>query len=456
MTARVLVVDDVLANVKLLQARLSAEYFEVLTAGNGQEALDLLETERVDVVLLDVMMPGMDGFEVCRRIKSEPATMHLPVVMITALDQPTDKIHGLKAGADDFLTKPVDDIGLVTRVRNLARLKALNDEMLLRMSSGAEIGLVAGTGPDRSKAEVGARILVVEDQERAVQRIVAALGKMHTVDVEASPQAALARLGDNAYDLLIVSLALAGADGLRLCGQVRSLERLRHLPIMIIVEDCDEQRLLRALDMGVNDYLMRPVDRHELIARARTQIRRKRHSDYLRNSLNASLELAVTDALTGLFNRRYLETHAKALAEQANAAGSPLSALVVDIDHFKSVNDTHGHAAGDSVLREFAQRLRRNTRGVDLVCRMGGEEFIVVMPDTPLWRARQIAERLRSGVAAEPFRVNAATQITVTASVGLATLETAGEGMDALFSRADQALYAAKREGRNRVVADAA
>jgi two-component system cell cycle response regulator len=456
MTARVLVVDDVLANVKLLQARLSAEYFEVLTACNGHEALELLEIERVDVVLLDVMMPGMDGFEVCRRIKSDPATMHLPVVMITALDQPTDKIHGLRAGADDFLAKPVDDIGLVTRVRNLARLKALNDEMLLRMSSGAEIGLAGGATPDWSRAEAGARILVVEDQERAVQRVVAALSKLHTVDIETEPQAALARLGDATYDLLIASLAFAGADGLRLCSQVRSLERLRHLPIMVVAEPGDEKRLLRALDMGVNDYLVRPVDRHELIARVRTQIRRKRHSDYLRNSLNASLELAVTDALTGLFNRRYLETHTKALAEQARTAGSPLSTLVMDIDHFKSVNDTHGHAAGDSVLREFAQRLRRNTRGVDLVCRMGGEEFIIVMPDTPLWRAQQIAERLRSCVAAEPFRVNAATHVTVTASVGLATLEASGEGMDALFSRADQALYAAKREGRNRVVADAA
>lgn len=457
MTARVLVVDDVLANVKLLQARLSAEYFEVLTACNGQEALELLEAERVDVVLLDVMMPGMDGFEVCRRIKSNTATQHLPVVMITALDQPTDKIHGLRAGADDFLAKPVDDIGLVTRVRNLARLKALNDEMLLRTSSGAEIGLVRGATPDWSKAEAGARILLVEDQERAIQRVVAALSKMHTVDVETEPQAALARLGGGAsYDLLIASLALAGADGLRLCSQVRSLERLRHLPIMAVAEAGDEKRLLRALDMGVNDYLMRPIDRHELIARVRTQIRRKRHSDYLRDSLNASLEQAVTDALTGLFNRRYLDTHAKALFEQARAAASPLSTLVIDIDHFKSVNDTHGHAAGDSVLREFAQRLRRNTRGVDLICRMGGEEFIIVMPDTPLWRARQIAERLRSCIATEPFRINVGTQITVTASVGLATVETSDEGMDALFGRADQALYAAKREGRNRVVADAA
>jgi two-component system cell cycle response regulator len=456
MTARVLVVDDILANVKLLEARLSAEYFEVLTAYNGQDALDLLETERVDVVLLDVMMPGMDGFEVCSRIKRDPRNMHLPVVMITALDQPTDKIQGLRVGADDFLAKPVDDIGLVTRVKNLARLKALNDEMHLRMSSGAEIGLLPGARPDWSKPEVGARILLVEDQERAVQRVVAALSKMHTVDVEIGPQAALARLGDGSYDLLVASLNLAGADGLRLCSQVRSLERLRHLPIMVIAEPADEQRLLRALDMGVNDYLVRPVDRHELIARVRTQVRRKRHSDYLRKSLNASLELAVTDPLTGLFNRRYLDTHAKALAEQASTAGTPLSTLVMDIDHFKSVNDTHGHAAGDSVLREFAQRLRGNTRGIDLVCRLGGEEFIVVMPDTPMWRARQIAERLRSCVASEPFLVGGATKVTVTASVGLATLERPGESMDALFARADQALYAAKREGRNRVVADAA
>ncbi|MBX9591069.1 MAG: PleD family two-component system response regulator [Hyphomonadaceae bacterium] len=456
MTARVLVVDDILANVKLLEARLSAEYFEVLTAHNGREALQVLGAERIDVVLLDVMMPGMDGFEVCRRIKADPRTMHLPVVMITALDQPTDKIQGLRVGADDFLAKPVDDIGLITRVRNLARLKALNDEMLLRMASGAEIGLVPGAGPDLGKAEAGARILLVEDQERAVQRVVAALTRMHTVDQTTEPREALARLGEGACDLLIVSLSLVGADGLRLCSQVRSLERLRHLPIMVVAEPTDEQRLLRALDMGVNDYLIRPIDRHELIARVRTQIRRKRHSDFLRNSLSASLELAVMDALTGLFNRRYLETHAKALTEKASRTGSPLSVLVVDIDHFKSVNDTYGHAAGDSVLREFAQRLRRNTRGVDLVCRMGGEEFIIVMPDTPLWRARQVAERLLSCIAAEPFRVSAATQVPVTASVGLAALEIPGEGMDALFGRADRALYAAKREGRNRVVANAA
>jgi two-component system cell cycle response regulator len=455
MTARVLVVDDILANVKLLQARLSAEYFEVLTAYSGSEALELLEAERMDVILLDVMMPGMDGFEVCRRIKSNPRTTHLPVIMVTALDQPADKIQGLKAGADDFLPKPVDDIALITRVKNLARLKTLNDEMLMRVASGAEIGLLPGVGIDWTKAESGARILLVEDQERAVHRVVAALTKMHAIDVETDLQAALLHLGDQPYDLLIVSLTLAGADGLRLCSQVRSLERIRSLPIIVVAEGADETRLLRALDMGVNDYLTRPIDRHELLARVRTQIRRKRHADYLRASLNESVEFAVTDALTGLFNRRYLDVHLKTLAEQAKDTGRPLSVLLTDIDHFKSVNETYGHPAGDGVLREFAERLRRNTRGVDLACRMGGEEFIIVMPDTPLEQARHVADRVCACIAAEPFRAGGA-QLDVTASVGVATLADPQESMDALFHRADQALYAAKRNGRNRVVADAA
>lgn len=456
MTGRVLVVDDILANVKLLEARLSAEYFDVLTAYSGAEALEILQIERVDVVLLDVMMPAMDGFEVCRRIKASPKTMHVPVVMVTALDQTADKVQGLEAGADDFLTKPVDDIALVTRVKNLARLKTLNDEMLLRVATGAAIGIVAGGIPLLSKAESAGRILLVEDQERVADRMRAALSHIHQVDIESNLQAALLRLGNKAYDLLIVSLNLVEADGLRLCSQVRALERTRRLPIVVVVQPGEETRLLRALDMGVNDYLTRPVDRNELLARVRTQIKRKRHSDYLRDSLEESVELAVTDPLTGLHNRRYMETHLKALTEQARASGRSLSLLFADVDNFKSINDTHGHDAGDRVLRELAARMRRNTRNIDLTCRVGGEEFVVVMPDTGLERAAQVGERLRACIAAEPFQANGDTRLEVTASVGVATLDGPHDSPEALLKRADQALYVAKRGGRNRVVADAA
>ena len=456
MTGRVLVVDDILANVKLLDARLTAEYFEVLTAFSGEEALAVLRAERVDVVLLDVMMPGMDGFEVCRRIKASPKTTHVPVVMVTALDQTSDKVQGLEAGADDFITKPVDDIALVTRVKNLARLKTLNDEMMLRMATGAQIGALPGSSLTWPKTESGGRILLVEDNERVARLVVSVLGKLHQVDVEPDLPTALARLGEAQYDVLIVSLNLAGADGLRLCSQVRSLERTRHLPIVVVVQPGEDARLLRALDMGVNDYLTRPVDRNELLARVRTQIKRKRHSDYLRDRLEESVELAVTDALTGLHNRRYMETHLSALAEQAENTGRPLSLVVVDIDNFKSINDTYGHEAGDRVLRQFAARFRRNTRSIDLACRFGGEEFVIVMPDSGLEPARQMGERLRECIAAEPFQADGEIWITVTASVGVATLDQPQGSLEALFRRADRALYVAKRSGRNRVVADAA
>ena len=455
MTARVLVVDDIMANVKLLEARLTAEYFEVLTAYNGLEALEICERERADCVLLDVMMPGMDGFEVCRRLKSNPRTQHIPVVMVTALDAPSDKVQGLDAGADDFLTKPVDDIALVTRVKNLTRLKMLNDEMMMRASTSQQMGIVETGLADWANAGTGGNILVVDDHARSAQRLVESLSRDHKATVERDPQTALLRLSEHSYDLLMVSLSLNGADGLRLCSQVRSLDRTRHLPIIILVEPGDDARLLRGLDMGVNDYIVRPIDRNEMLARVRTQIKRKRHSDHLRTTIEESVEAAITDPLTGLYNRRYMESHARTLLEEALQRGRPLSILVADIDFFKSVNDTQGHAGGDTVLKEFAARMRRNTRGIDLACRMGGEEFVIIMPDTDLARGYQVAERLRRCIAADPFQANGAA-LTVTASVGVACLEHADDTAESILDRADQALYCAKRDGRNRVVADAA
>jgi two-component system, cell cycle response regulator len=456
MTARVLVVDDIAANVKLLGARLTAEYFEVLSASSGQQAIDICAKERVDVVLLDVMMPGMDGFEACRRIKSNPKTHHLPVIMVTALDQASDRVQGLDAGADDFLTKPVDDIALVTRVKNLARLKMLNDEMVMRAMTGRQLGLADNEALSKALDGEGGNVLIVDDHPRSSVRLVEALGKTYNAVAERDPSVAIARLSEETFDVVLVSLSLASADGLRLCSQIRSLERTRHLPIIILVEPGDDARLMRGLDMGVNDYLMRPIERHELLARIKTQTKRKRHSDFLRTRLEESVEQSITDGLTGLHNRRYLEGHLKTLVAQSLATGRSLSILIVDIDHFKNVNDTHGHDGGDAVLREFSQRFRRNTRGIDLAGRIGGEEFVIIMPDTDLDRGCQVAERLRVCVAQDLFQVNSQQQMRITASVGVATLQSANDTPETLFKRADEALYIAKRSGRNRVVTKAA
>lgn len=457
MTARVLVVDDIPANVKLLEARLSAEYFDVVTAMSGAEALSICDRGQCDIVLTDVMMPGMDGFELCRRLKANAATHHLPVIMVTALDQPSDRVKGLEAGADDFLTKPVNDIALIARVRSLVRLKMVQDELRMRAVTSREIGMHDALSEAVAVNGRNGRVLLVDDRASSHERIVGGLRAEQSVDVESRPQEALFRAAEGSYDLVMVSLGLADFDPLRLCSQIRSLDRTRSLPILIITEPEDDARLLRGLDIGVNDYLLRPIDRNELCARVRTQVRRKRYTDRLRDNVQLSMEMAVTDGLTGLHNRRYMENHLATLLEQAAMRGKPLSVLMLDIDYFKAVNDTYGHDAGDDVLREFAQRLRRNVRGIDLACRLGGEEFVVVMPDTDAGVASIVAERIRSRVAGEPFAVQKGEKaLDITVSIGMAQRLPEDSGADALFRRADQALYRAKRDGRNRVVLDAA
>ena len=457
MTARILVVDDVPANVKLLEARLSAEYFDVATATSGVEALALCERAECDIVLLDVMMPDMDGFEVCRKLKTNPTTHHIPVVMVTALDQPSDRVRGLEAGADDFLTKPVTDVALVSRVRSLARLKMVTDELRMRALTSKEIGIQSPERAAVAETGRGGRILIVDDRPSSYERIMATLSAEHTVDVQADPNEALFHAAEGNYELVIVSLGLKDFDGLRLCSQIRSLERTRNVPILAVAEADNNARLVRGLEIGVNDYLIRPIDKNEMLARVRTQIKKKRYTERLRDNVQMSIEMAITDALTGLFNRRYMEMHLATLVEQAAARGKPIAALVLDIDYFKSVNDTHGHDAGDDVLREFSLRIRKAIRNIDLACRYGGEEFVIIMPETDMAVATMVAERIRRRIATEPFPIQQGTkQLEVTISVGIAALGQPGDDAAAILKRADQALYRAKRDGRNRVVPDAA
>ena len=456
MTARILVVDDVLPNIKLLEARLTAEYFDVLTATNGPEALAICAQGNCDIVLLDVMMPGMDGFEVCRRLKADAKTAHLPVVMVTALDQPADRVRGLEAGADDFLTKPVDEIALLARVRSLARLKVSVDELRSRAETSINLGVTDATDAAIVDKGENGRILLIDDRAASSDRIIAAMRGVHSLDIETDPKEALFKGAEGNYDLIVVSLGLTNYDGLRLCSQMRSLERTRHVPLLMIADLEDRQRVLRGLDLGVNDYLVRPIDRNELLARVRTQLRRKRYADALRDNFQASIEAAIVDPLTGLNNRRYLESHLHSLLDLAAHRGRPVSMMVLDIDHFKKVNDTYGHDAGDEVLKEFAARVRRVIRTADLVCRMGGEEFVVVMPDTSLDVAAKVGERVRMAVQGAQFPINGgARAIPVTVSIGISD-RGRDVGPEALFKRADKALYRSKNNGRNQVTAEAA
>jgi two-component system, cell cycle response regulator len=456
MTARVLVVDDVEPNLKLLETRLSVEYFEVLTATNGPDAIAICKMGGCDIVLLDVMMPGMDGFEVCRRLRAAPETAHLPIVLVTALDRPADRVRGLEAGADDFLTKPVDEIALIARVRSLARLKFSIDELRSRAAHSAATGVVESVEALRLEAAERGRILLVDHQQSSSERIIRALTPHHDVIRIQEPREALAKASSENVDLMIVSLGLGEFDGLRLCSQARSNESTRGLPILAIADREDRHKVLRGLELGVNDYLTRPIDRNELLARTRTNVRQKRYADRLRQSVRQSLEMAFYDPLTGLNNRRYLERRLPAMIETARRRGAAVTLMILDIDHFKRINDTYGHEAGDLVLKGFAAELQQIVRGGDLVCRLGGEEFVVAMPGLDATHAARMAERARRTIENKDFPIGgAAGSVSITVSIGLADLRGEQDPTD-LYRRADRALYRSKSAGRNRVTLDAA
>lgn len=452
MSARVLVVDDLLPNVKLLEAKLTREYYEVITASDGFQALDAMKKSSPDIVLLDVMMPGMDGFETCRRIREDASIAHIPVVMVTALSEKNDRIHGLEVGADDFLTKPVNDIALFARVKSLVRLKVMMDELRLRGQTGIEFGLENLMSEKLSASK--ANILIVDDdvvQARQISEKLSTMGNKITVLSDGAKALEGAKSGG--YELIIISTHMNDMDGLRLCSQLRSYDETRNVSILILIDEEDINLLVKGLDIGINDYLVTPIDVNELVARVKTQVRRKRYQDALRTNYKQSISMAVTDGLTGLYNRRYMDSYLANTISDSIKSHKPLSMMLLDIDHFKSVNDTYGHNVGDEVIKQFAKHILSSIRTADLAARYGGEEFVVIMPGTELAGAVEVAERMRAQIENTPFLVSTEEgKLTKTVSIGVAAMKEDGDSAEAFLKRCDEALYQAKNSGRNRVV----
>lgn len=452
MPGRVLVVDDVLPNVKLLEAKLGAEYFDVLTAMDGKQAVEVAKAEKPDLILLDVMMPVMDGYEACELIKHDPETQHIPVVMVTALSDVSDRVRGLEAGADDFLTKPVDDVSLFARVRSFIRLKMIVDEWRLREQTSDNLGL-GGQGPAMMTDvdTTGAKILVVEDNKIDTVNLNDILSQDdHDLTFIGDGEQALKEGTKGRYDLIIISLGLRDYDPLRLVSHLRADNRTRQAQILMVSEDDEMKRVAKALDIGINDYIVRPVDQNELLARVRAQVRRRRYQDRLRDNYERNLALALTDDLTGLYNRRYLEGHLGSIMIRVREERARVSILMLDLDFFKEVNDTYGHAVGDIVLRTVAQRIQHSVRNFDLVARFGGEEFVVLMPEASKDIAMMVAERLRSKISSEPFDIGSDRQVQLSASIGVSEISDT-DTPDQALNRADEAMYVAKKNGRNQI-----
>lgn len=452
MSARILVVDDTPANVMLLEAKLANEYYDVLTATNGFDAIKVTRESSPDLILLDVMMPGIDGFETCRQLKADPKISHIPVVMVTALNSIEDRVNGLQAGADDFLTKPIDDTALMARVRSLVRIKTLIDELRLRDKTGSEMGVLSENENSFTKDVTGSHILLVDDDQVQSKRIYEDLARIFKVSLVDHPEDAMKIASEGQFDAALISTHLAGMDGMRLAMHMKTREELRHIPVLIMVDEEERDVMLKGLELGVNDFISLPVDMNELLARVQTQVRRKKYQDALKSNYQQTISMAITDGLTGLYNRHFLSTHLGNMVQQSLASGRPLSQIILDMDHFKRVNDTYGHDVGDEVLVKLGKIVVNTIRSADLAARYGGEEFVVLMPETDILDAAEVAERIRIAVEKTPFPVShAAGALNLTVSIGVSHLRRPHDTALELQKRADEALYCSKSNGRNQV-----
>jgi two-component system cell cycle response regulator len=295
-----------------------------------------------------------------------------------------------------------------------------------------------------------ASILLVEDRDFELSKIQdVLLEDKHATMVAERGADAMELAATHDFELIIVSLNLENEDGLRLCSHLKSNERTRSVPMLMIAGQDDMGRIAHGLEIGAHDYILRPVEKNELLARVRTQIRRKRFQERLRDSYEISLSMALTDSLTGLYNRRYLEVHLEKLLKKNKESKKSLAVLMIDIDHFKPVNDTYGHNVGDEVLKIFAKRLQDNLRSFDLVARLGGEEFVAILPDVTEKRAHHVAERLRRSICEEAFVVGSPEPIKISTSIGGSLIDFEEHTVHEALERADKMVYEAKEGGRN-------
>jgi len=448
MTAQVLIVDDIEANAHILSVVALDQYYAVLTASSGAEAIRLAQSWQPDVIVLDVMMPELDGYETCRRLKADERTMHIPIVMVTALDGTAEKLRGLECGADDFLTRPIDTETFLARIKGLIRLKQLFDEWRARHETMRALGLAP---EPLGRVEVnGTRALIVDDWDLGAASVEDALGQDGILAVRApNEEEAIAISACQELSLIVINLSMRGFEPLRLASRLRANVISRDIPLLLIAENDHRDLVLRGFDLGVNDWISRPFNPNEFRVRARNQIRRKLYQDRLRSALDGALKMALIDPLTGLYNRRYFMGHLEGV--MASKQMTNVALLMIDVDSFKVINDQFGHQTGDTALKLLGERLRLEARAVDLVARLGGEEFAVVMIGAGVDEVAATAERIRANLAAQEFNPASESAFPLTVSIGAAVCPACDISLDELMRAADRALYLAKGRGRNRV-----
>ena len=462
MPGKVLIIDDIATNRITFKVRLAAACYQVAQAATAAEGLTLARQMPPDLILCPANLPDMDAAGLARALRGDPLLEDIPLIVVTADHDPATRLAMLEAGADDILLKPLSDDLFLARLRSLLRHRHNHEEKQLRDGAGQVLGLAETP----AGFDAPGRVLLVADTADTALKWKSLLARsmpdrLTTVGIAD----AMRHIGrtDVPDAIGMVLPAEAPETGLRLLTELTAHPATRDAGVIVALAAPRARLAAEALDRGAAEVLGNGALSREMALRLRRQILRKRRIETLRRSMRAGLRAAVIDPLTGLHNRRYAMPRLARMVEEAARIGRDCAVMVVDIDHFKMVNDTFGHAAGDAVLSRIGQILRK-TMGPDaLVARLGGEEFLIAMPDTGPEIAHMAAQRLCRLIAGTLFRIPGQPRpVRITVSIGVALASDPAPRDPAtprgnpaspttMLERADRALYGAKAHGRNRV-----
>ena len=463
MQGKVLIVDEIATNRIVMKVKLASAYYHVIQASSLAEAAKRAIKDAPDLIVCALNLPDGDAARLCNVLKHHPHAQHIPLLAIGAPPYAETRLKALRAGVRDVLLKPVDDTLLLGRVRSLIRDHNASADWRMRDDTFRALGLGLAE-PAAEFAHAGHCMMVSADRTR-VQPWMQALSKQVTSKLSHGTLAEVLSdvAGDPTPDVFVLVMPKdpdTSSAILRLIATLRASAATRHAGVLVLQTTADAGLAANALDMGADDLMTDGFEAEELALRLSILLKRKRRDAQSRATIRSEANAAGHDSLTGLHNRRYAMPHLSQVAANAAATGRPLAVMVADLDYFKQVNDEYGHAAGDAVLVEVAKRLQKVMRPSDMVARIGGEEFLIILPGTTPERAREMALRLCDHVGGQPYEVPGQKRpIPVTISIGLALggtqqdqtrPKTIQAGAD-LLDRADKALYSAKMRGRNRV-----
>jgi two-component system cell cycle response regulator len=452
MTAKILIVDDIKFNIDLLQAKLQRECYAIYRASNGKEALSKAMEIKPDIILMDIMMPLMDGLTATKLIRRTQGISFIPIIIVTALDSEEDKVSSLLCEADCYVVKPINHAILIARIKSLLRFKFITEELLMRLKIHHKSEELVAHHPLAFSMDTnGAKILLIDDNTRQALLISSRLRRDNfMVDICSDAHEKMLKNPHSNYNLIIINVSKRDDYGINACMKIRSNAAFKHIPMITLMDECDEELLIKSLEIGMNDYVLMPLSLKELSAKALLQIKKFRYQEQLKRIYS---ENSSKDELTGLYNRTSLNSYFAQVIEKMKKEGKNYTLCMIDIDNFKNINDTYGHIAGDEILKDIAKIIFNNVRSTDFVARFGGEEFVAILQNVTINQTLVIAEKIKQKlVDSKIFDISGKNFISCTVSTGIDEIKV-DDTLQNIIDRADKKLYRAKALGKNTIVA---